>query len=81
MSQKSESFLGSWIATNVHASGRKAVGETDQAAMLANTCVALAAAQDMTRADFERDVGDLDEHMRRALNIAQDAVDKSANNS
>ncbi|WP_131114121.1 DUF768 domain-containing protein [Lichenihabitans psoromatis] len=78
MSHQAEAFLGSWIVTNVHPSGMKAAGDTTEAAQLAADCVALAAAQQITRADFETEVGDLDEHMRLALNIAQDAVDQAA---
>lgn len=68
-------FLGSWVSTNVHAGGYKPEGDLGEARALAERCVALAAAQDITRGDLEAEVGDLDEHMRRAQNTAQRLAD------
>ena len=75
MNIKASGFLGSWIVTNVHAMGHKPEGDLADAAALADTCAALAGAQDITRDDLEAEVGDLDEHMRQALNLAQRASD------
>ena len=75
MSQKGASFVGSWVLTNVHAKGRKPEGDLSDAKVLAGKCVTLAAAQQISRADMEAEVGDLDEHMRKALNIAQRVAD------
>ncbi len=75
MGEKASGFLGAWIVTNVHASGHRPEGDLAEAADLARTCVTLASAQGLTRADLEVEVGDLDEHMRRALNLAQRASD------
>ena len=69
------SFLGGWISTSVHPSGLKDVGDLTDAKVLADKCVALASAQDISRTDIEAEVGDLAEHMRKALNIAQRASD------
>lgn len=75
MGEKASSFLGSWVVTNVHPSGMKAAGDLAEANLLADTCAALAIHQQITRADLEAEVGDLSEHMREALNIAQRAAD------
>lgn len=75
VSQKARNFIGSWAVTNVHAGGYKPAGDFAQAAELADTCARLAAAQDISREDLEAEVGDLDEHMRKALNLAQQAAD------
>ncbi len=75
MTEKASSFLGSWVVTNVHPTGMKAEGDLAEANGLADTCVALAAHQQITRADMEAEVGDLAEHMRKAQNIAQRAAD------
>lgn len=75
MGDKASGFLQSWIMTNVHAKGHQPDGDLTEAAPLADVCVALAAAQAITRPDLEAEVGDLDEHMRQALNLAQRASD------
>ena len=78
MGETAGSFVGSWVVTNVHASGYKEPGDLGEAAGLARTCATLAAAQGLSRADLEAEVGPLDEHMRVALNLAQRASDVAA---
>ena len=67
MGDEASGFLQSWILTNVHAKGYQPDGDLTEAATLAEACVALAAAQAITRPELEAEVGDLDEHMRAAV--------------
>lgn len=78
MNELARSFIGSWVVTNVHATGFKAEGDLREADALADTCARLAAAQAISRADLEGEVGPLGEHMRAALNLAQKASDVAA---